>query len=344
MALAVGRSAGLGRRLKRLLAVVPLALLVGTAPPNAAAQELEAGQPDKGRGAHVAQSSSTDNSTDNFVPSIEQLADITDPEHWDAEDLQELVDRYGCVAGFPDGTFKGEQPATRFEVATLIEACLDLGISIHEESTHVPSEPTPHPHEPAEHGHEGIVPHPHEPAEHEHDTVAEHEHPINLHILISLISIGVGIIAFMIHQYFILTKIRKLEKDVEKISQNRKPTSKDLIILATGIIGMIAASMPIIVHLLGVQGQEAGQRPVQQETARREDTDGLAIARRQARFLKDRLAVILSLPGRTVETRVTLSQDNTEKTPPPTPDNIWPGQTHSPSSVVLPMINGPPTG
>ncbi|MCY3654578.1 MAG: S-layer homology domain-containing protein, partial [Cyanobacteria bacterium MAG IRC1_bin_28] len=130
----MGRSVGLGRRLKRLLAVVPLALLVGTAPPNAAAQELEAGQPDKGRGAHVAQSSSTDNSTDNFVPSIEGLSDITDPEHWDAEDLKELVDRYGCVAGFPDGTFKGEQPATRFEVATLIKACLDLGISIHEEN------------------------------------------------------------------------------------------------------------------------------------------------------------------------------------------------------------------
>ena len=107
---------------------------------------------------------------------------------------------------------------------------------------------------------------------------------------------------------------------------------------------MIAASMPIIVHLLGVQGQEAGQRPVQQETALREDTDGLGVAPSLARFLKDRLAVILSLPGRTVETRVTLSQDNTEKTPPPTPDNIWPGQTHSPSSVVLPMINGPPTG
>ncbi|WP_152535184.1 S-layer homology domain-containing protein [Candidatus Synechococcus spongiarum] len=164
--------------MQRLLAVVLLALVVGMATPNAAANDLE---PDKGQQPTVAQSSSTDNFTGKFVPSIEQPFDITDPEHWDAEDLQELVDRYGCVAGFPDGTLKSEHPATRFEVATLIKACLDLGISIHEENqqhtnnTPVLSEPTPHPHEPAEHGH-GIV--------------AEHEHPINPYILISIQEAG----------------------------------------------------------------------------------------------------------------------------------------------------------
>ncbi|MCY3537738.1 MAG: S-layer homology domain-containing protein [Cyanobacteria bacterium MAG IRC3_bin_20] len=174
---------------------------------------------DKGRGAHVAQSSSTDNSTDNFIPSIEQLADITDPEHWDAEDLKELVDRYGCVAGFPDGTFKGEQPATRFEVATLIKACLDLGISIHEENhtqhtnnTPVPSELTPHPHEPTEHEHDTVAEHEHliDPSGHTHEDIvphphkpAEHEHPINPYILIS-------IIVFIIYQLFVFMKIREL--------------------------------------------------------------------------------------------------------------------------------------
>jgi len=254
------------------------------APPNAAANDLE---PDKGQGAQVAQSSSTDNSTDKFIPSIEQLSDITDPEHWDAEDLQELVDRYGCVAGFPDGTFKGEQPASRFEVATLIKACLDLGISIHEgnhthdtNNTPVLSEPTPHPHEPAEHGHdtvaehehlidssghthEDIVPHPHDPAEHEHNTIAEHEHPINPYILIN-------IIAFIIYQLLVFMKIRKLEKDMKKILQKFKPSLKDrlkdLVVLISGITSIIVAIMPFVVNRLGFESQEAGQRPIQQET------------------------------------------------------------------------------
>ncbi|MFO8239347.1 MAG: iron uptake porin, partial [Prochlorococcaceae cyanobacterium] len=32
---------------------------------------------------------------------------------------------YGCVAGYPDGTFKGQRAMTRFEAAALLNACLD---------------------------------------------------------------------------------------------------------------------------------------------------------------------------------------------------------------------------
>ena len=70
-------------------------------------------------------------------------------------------------------------------------------------------------------------------------------------------------------------KIRKLEKDVEEISRNRKPTLKDLVVLAAGIISIIAAIIPIVNSYLGTEGQEAGWRPVQDEMALREDTDSL---------------------------------------------------------------------
>ena len=35
------------------------------------------------------------------------------------------MDRYGCVAGYPNGTFKGGQAMTRYEAAALLNACLD---------------------------------------------------------------------------------------------------------------------------------------------------------------------------------------------------------------------------
>jgi len=35
------------------------------------------------------------------------------------------VERYGCVAGYPNGTFAGKKAMTRFEAAALLNACLD---------------------------------------------------------------------------------------------------------------------------------------------------------------------------------------------------------------------------
>jgi hypothetical protein len=36
-----------------------------------------------------------------------------------------LVERYGCIAGYPDRTFRGKQATTRFEFAAGLNACLD---------------------------------------------------------------------------------------------------------------------------------------------------------------------------------------------------------------------------
>jgi hypothetical protein len=47
------------------------------------------------------------------------------PTDWAYQALSNLIERYGCVAGYPNGTFKGGQAMTRFEAAALLNACLD---------------------------------------------------------------------------------------------------------------------------------------------------------------------------------------------------------------------------
>ena len=58
------------------------------------------------------------------VTSISQFSDVR-PTDWAYQALGNLVDRYGCVAGYPTGTFGGGKSMTRFEAAALLNACLD---------------------------------------------------------------------------------------------------------------------------------------------------------------------------------------------------------------------------
>ncbi|MEB3361881.1 MAG: iron uptake porin, partial [Synechococcaceae cyanobacterium] len=58
------------------------------------------------------------------VTSISQFGDVK-PTDWAYQALSNLIERYGCVAGYPDGTYKGGRAMTRFEAAALLNACLD---------------------------------------------------------------------------------------------------------------------------------------------------------------------------------------------------------------------------
>ncbi len=65
----------------------------------------------------------TDNSLDQ-VTSVSQLGDVQ-PTDWAFQALQSLVERYGCIAGYPDATYRGNRAITRFEFAAGVNACLD---------------------------------------------------------------------------------------------------------------------------------------------------------------------------------------------------------------------------
>jgi len=58
------------------------------------------------------------------VSSIKQLSDVQ-PTDWAYQALSNLVERYGCVAGYENGTYLGGKAMTRFEAAALLNACLD---------------------------------------------------------------------------------------------------------------------------------------------------------------------------------------------------------------------------
>ncbi|HIK16851.1 MAG TPA: carbohydrate porin [Leptolyngbyaceae cyanobacterium M33_DOE_097] len=58
------------------------------------------------------------------VTSVSQLSDVR-PTDWAFQALQSLVERYGCIVGYPDQTFRGNQSLSRFEFAAGLNACLD---------------------------------------------------------------------------------------------------------------------------------------------------------------------------------------------------------------------------
>jgi hypothetical protein len=58
------------------------------------------------------------------VTSISQLSDVQ-PTDWAFQALQSLVERYGVIAGYPDGTYRGNRALTRYEFAAGLNAALD---------------------------------------------------------------------------------------------------------------------------------------------------------------------------------------------------------------------------
>ncbi|HEY9850484.1 MAG TPA: iron uptake porin [Leptolyngbyaceae cyanobacterium] len=65
-------------------------------------------------------------STDSLgqVTSVSQLRDVQ-PTDWAFQALQSLVERYGCIEGYPDRTYRGNRAMTRYEFAAGLNACLD---------------------------------------------------------------------------------------------------------------------------------------------------------------------------------------------------------------------------
>ena len=58
------------------------------------------------------------------VTNVSELRDV-EPSAWAYEALKSLVERYGCIVGYPDRTFRGNRPLTRWEFAAGLNACLN---------------------------------------------------------------------------------------------------------------------------------------------------------------------------------------------------------------------------
>ncbi len=72
----------------------------------------------------LAQEDSEDTASMAQVTSVSQLSDVQ-PTDWAFLALQSLVERYGCIAGYPDGTYRGNRALTRYEFAAGLNTCLD---------------------------------------------------------------------------------------------------------------------------------------------------------------------------------------------------------------------------
>ena len=60
----------------------------------------------------------------NKVTNVNQLRDVSLTD-WAYEALRSLVDRYGCIVGFPNQTYRGNQALSRYEFAAGLNACLN---------------------------------------------------------------------------------------------------------------------------------------------------------------------------------------------------------------------------
>lgn len=71
------------------------------------------------------------------INSVQELQDVK-PTDWSYDALQVLIERYGCISGFPDQTFRGEQIISRAEFAAGLNACLNHIESLIANSDNIP--------------------------------------------------------------------------------------------------------------------------------------------------------------------------------------------------------------
>lgn len=73
---------------------------------------------------NFASETAEDSNSSAQVTSVSQLRDVQ-PTDWAFQALQSLVERYGCIEGYPDQTYRGNRAMTRYEFAAGLNSCLD---------------------------------------------------------------------------------------------------------------------------------------------------------------------------------------------------------------------------
>ncbi|NER35234.1 MAG: carbohydrate porin [Oscillatoria sp. SIO1A7] len=68
------------------------------------------------------------------VNSVDELSDVR-PTDWAYSALQGLAERYGCLLGYRDGTYRGNRALTRYEFAAGLDLCMNVMQTLIEEAT-----------------------------------------------------------------------------------------------------------------------------------------------------------------------------------------------------------------
>jgi BMFP domain-containing protein YqiC len=66
---------------------------------------------------------STDENSLGQITNASQFRDVQ-PSDWAYEALDRIVQKYGCLVGYPDGTYRGSRALSRYEFAAGLNACL----------------------------------------------------------------------------------------------------------------------------------------------------------------------------------------------------------------------------
>ncbi|MEH2112638.1 iron uptake porin [Nostoc sp.] len=93
---------------------------------NESQKKLEVDSANNSLQAITPQSANSSQASDKLaqVTSVSQLSDVQ-PTDWAFQALQSLVERYGCIAGYPNQTYRGNRAMTRYEFAAGLNACLE---------------------------------------------------------------------------------------------------------------------------------------------------------------------------------------------------------------------------
>lgn len=57
------------------------------------------------------------------INNVFQLGDV-EPSAWAFDALRNLVEKYNCIVGYPDSTYRGDRPLSRYEFAAGLNACM----------------------------------------------------------------------------------------------------------------------------------------------------------------------------------------------------------------------------
>ncbi|MBP5975142.1 iron uptake porin [Brasilonema sp. CT11] len=80
--------------------------------------------PDPPTPANESGNPDTNINTSPQQPSVSQLSDVQ-PSDWAYQALRSLMERYGVLSGYPDHTFRGNRPLSRYEFAAGLAATMD---------------------------------------------------------------------------------------------------------------------------------------------------------------------------------------------------------------------------